>query len=117
MIRARALYSCFSTQMVAMRDFPRRTKREYFQTKKKQKMPIVCQNDWRDVGRPLSCSAFAIACFVVAVVIGTIIVSIVMLVLFCDFVYLQDNGHLLSDVCCYSCTDCGHVCQRSLTTL
>ena len=34
-------------------------------TQKPQKMLIIRENGWRDVGRPLSCNAFAIARFVV----------------------------------------------------
>ena len=55
--------------MVARRNFklPKRAKTQYFRTKtqKTQKMLIICQKDWRDVGWLLSCNAFAISsCFV-----------------------------------------------------
>ena len=59
-----------STCMVARRNFPKRAKTQYFRTKnsKTQKMLIIRQNDWRVVGRPLSCNAFAIARFLVTTV-------------------------------------------------
>ena len=41
-------------------------KHNIFERKKQntQKMLIIRQNDWRDVGRPLNCNAFAIAGFI-----------------------------------------------------
>ena len=36
------------------------------------KMLIIHQNDWNDVGRPLSCNAFAIARFLVIIISSNI---------------------------------------------
>jgi len=56
-----------STCVVARRNFPKRVKTIFSNknTPKTQKMLIIRQNDWWDVGRPLSCNAFAIARFLV----------------------------------------------------
>ena len=62
-----------STRVVAMRKFPKHAKTQYFrtETQKTQKMLIIRQNDWRDIGRPLSCNAFAIARFLASYAINT----------------------------------------------
>jgi len=55
--------------VVARRNFP---KRNIFE-QKTQKMLIICQIDWREVEWPLSCNAFAIARFLVFLLLSSLI--------------------------------------------
>ena len=55
------------------------------ENKKTQKMLIICQNNWRDVERPLSCDAFAIARFLVQYLglVSVVGLGLVLVVFFC----------------------------------